>query len=348
MASGRPEPQGDVIDRAVASVRDAPIPQGPSALAAQRTISALWAAEVEAERARSRWIMRIAAAIVLGICAAATAIVLVERQRLIAKYVPSPSLNAPQESQPHRPQPPLAANHDDHPQIVPAIGPSEDTTVPAVASASELLLTGHVYFEGMLPARRPIDLSACPQCLSELRGPIYDDALAVSEDGTLANVVVWISGGLPPEKKHDVPPPAMLDQRYCMFEPHVLAVMAGQKIIVHNSGHMLHNAHAVDAMNGPLFDFTLAGGEDRTIDQISSPQTLKVNCELHPWMHAWIKVLDNRYFDVTRGDGAFSIRDLPAGTYRISAWHESLGLQEKQITVGGGEPVVVDFTFRGK
>jgi plastocyanin len=292
--------------------------------------------------------MRIAAIIVLGICAAATAIVMVERQRLIAKYIPAPSVSMPPSDQLHRPPPPLMAkSHDDRPQVVPAIGPSDDT-IASAATASELLLTGHVYFEGMLPVRRPIDLSASPQCLSELRGPIYDDSLGVSEDGTPANVVIWISGGLSPEKKQDLPVPAVLDQQYCMFQPHVLAVMAGQKIIVRDSGHMLHNAHAVDPMNLPVFDFTLAGGEERTVEQIQTPQTLRVNCDLHPWMHAWIKVLDNKFFDVTRGDGAFSIRDLPAGTYRISAWHESLGLQEKQITVSGGEPVVVDFTFQGK
>jgi uncharacterized protein (DUF2141 family) len=66
---------------------------------------------------------------------------------------------------------------------------------------------------------------------------------------------------------------------------------------------------------------------------------------MHPWMHAWVRVFDHPYFDVTRSDGTFLIKNLPPGTYHLHAWHESLGDQEKMITVNGGEPLSVDFTF---
>jgi len=56
-------------------------------------------------------------------------------------------------------------------------------------------------------------------------------------------------------------------------------------------------------------------------------------------------VLENPFFDVTRSDGAYSIKDLPPGKYTVHAWHEVLGEMEKEIEVTGGEPVVVDFTF---
>jgi hypothetical protein len=326
-------PGGDLIDRAVASIRDAPLPQGPTPLVAQRTISALWAAEVEAERKRSRWVIRIAAAIVLAVCAVATTIVLFERRPNFAQR------HADQRSQPFRAEDDGGSASDLHltmggdPQSIPT---------------SEIMVTGHVYFEGAVPDKQAGDASSLPQNSTELDKPIDDGSLIVNEDGTLANVVISISGGLPANRQYEPPPPAVLDMRYSMFSPHVVGVMVGQSMVVRNDDRMSHNPIATDSMNAPYFNFALPGGAQRQLDPFSRAQTLHLSSDLYPWMHGLIKVFNHPFFDVTRGDGAYAIRELPPGTYRIAAWHETLGVQEKQITVRGGEPLVVDFTFQGK
>jgi hypothetical protein len=336
MQNSTPDNPGDLIDQAVASIRDAPLPQGPSPLTAQRTISALWAAELEAERKRSRWILRIAAAIVISVCAAATSIVLVERQRSVAQITPEPN-------------PPVHVARDSSDL------PGNRTVHFAMASelarpipTSEIIVTGHAYFEGAVPSPKPIDMSSCPQCRTELPGPILDDSLVVNEDGTLANVVISIVGGLPANRQYEPPPPALLEEKYYTYSPHVSALMVGQGLILRNADRLQHNPIATDSMNAPYFNFALPGGAQKQLDPFTRAQTLRLTCDLYPWMHGFIKIFDHPFFDVTAGDGAFSIRELPPGTYRIAAWHESLGTQEKQITVRGGEPLVVDFTFQAK
>jgi hypothetical protein len=327
--------ESDLIDRAVAAVRDAPMPQGPTPLVAQRTVSALWAAELEAERKRSRWVIRIAAAIIVGVCAVATGIVLVQRQNYLA--------NKPQPQQQDLPQMVKGQQRSDQREVRFAIA---SDALPA--PTSEISVTGHIYFEGMVPAPRSIDLTAYPQCQNELPGPIFNDSLVVNDDGTLANAVVWIAAGLPADRKYDVPPPAVLDQHYCMFHPHVLAAMVGQGLVVQNVDRLPQNPIATDSMEAPFFNFALGPGGKRQLDPFGKAQTLRLTSDLYPWMQGYIKVFNHPFFDVTHGDGVFTIRDVPPGTYRIAAWQEKLGTIEKQIVVHGGEPLAVDFTFEGK
>jgi uncharacterized protein (DUF2141 family) len=72
---------------------------------------------------------------------------------------------------------------------------------------------------------------------------------------------------------------------------------------------------------------------------------IKVKCEVHPWMGAWVGVLDHPFFAVTGDDGTFTIKDLPAGEYTIEAWHEKYGVQTQKITVSDTTPEVA-FSFK--
>jgi carboxypeptidase family protein len=121
--------------------------------------------------------------------------------------------------------------------------------------------------------------------------------------------------------------------------------MTGQEVIVRNLDPMLHSVHSMDAEETPAFNFPQPADAQRVLSPFQTVKTFKVRCDIHPWMTAWVRVFNHPYFDVTHDDGTFSIKDLPAGTYTIKAWHEVFGVQEKQITVTGGEPVVIDFTF---
>jgi hypothetical protein len=75
---------------------------------------------------------------------------------------------------------------------------------------------------------------------------------------------------------------------------------------------------------------------------------IPVKCNIHSWMHAWIGVLDNPYFAVSKPDGTYSIQDLPPGTYTIGVWQETLGTQERQVTVAPHSNQLANFTFKGK
>ncbi|HEY8751504.1 MAG TPA: carboxypeptidase regulatory-like domain-containing protein [Tepidisphaeraceae bacterium] len=332
-----------MLDRAIQSLRDdAAMAQGLPDITARRTVAALWEAQVRAAQRRSQWVMRIAAVIVLSVCAVATAIVALQRRQLLA--------NAPT----HLPLPgPVDPNISPAPTVRPISliddpTPADPPAQPPVSVAAEVMLTGHVYLEGSRPNRQEIDVRAYPAAMASMPGPIFDESIVVNRDGTLANVVVSISGPLPADHAYPSPPQVVLNQRYCSFSPHVVAAVIGQQMMLKNADRIPYNAHAVNSATAIGFNSPTPGIGPRTIEAFPAVDTFEVRSDLFPWMHAWVRVLDNPFFDVTRSDGSFSIKDLPPGKYTLHAWHESLGDREKEITVDGGEPVVVDFAFEAK
>ena len=68
-------------------------------------------------------------------------------------------------------------------------------------------------------------------------------------------------------------------------------------------------------------------------------------CDVHGWMNAYVGVVDNPYYAVSAGGGAFELKSLPPGTYEIEAWHEKLGTQTQTVTVGPKETRAIAFTF---
>jgi hypothetical protein len=76
---------------------------------------------------------------------------------------------------------------------------------------------------------------------------------------------------------------------------------------------------------------------------------IPVKCNLHPWMQGYFIVLSTPFFSVTGDDGGFTLPELPAGHYTISAWHETLGTQSQEIDIKpGGDPQSLNFTFTAK
>jgi hypothetical protein len=71
-----------------------------------------------------------------------------------------------------------------------------------------------------------------------------------------------------------------------------------------------------------------------------------VKCNIHPWMRGYIAVFKHPYFAVSDKNGSFDLKDLPPGTYTITAWQEKLGMKTQKITVGAGEAKTLDFTFK--
>jgi len=90
-------------------------------------------------------------------------------------------------------------------------------------------------------------------------------------------------------------------------------------------------------------------GSDPVTTKFSNPQVMiSVNCNLHPWMQAYIGVVTNPYFAVTGDDGVFAIRGVPSGDYTLAIWTATFGTQERQVSVRAGETAMVDFIFEAK
>ena len=166
----------------------------------------------------------------------------------------------------------------------------------------------------------------------------------VNEDGHLANVFVYIKKGLENRRFAAPTNAALLDQVKCFFEPYMLGAQTGQTVQFRNSDAVLHNIHVTSRVNR---EFNIAQPLKGTVTTktFDKPEVfLRVKCDVHPWMFAYIGVVAHPYFAVTDKDGSFRFPfQLPPGTYTIAANHLKAGELTQEITVREGELKTVNF-----
>jgi plastocyanin len=216
------------------------------------------------------------------------------------------------------------------------------TVAAADAGAS---LSGTVKFEGTPPKATKIDMSFDPNCAKAHPTPAVTEEVVTGTGDGLANVVVYVAAGL--EGKTFQPPaqPVVLEQKGCVYVPHVVALQANQKLDVVNSDMTTHNIHPSPANNR---EWNTTQPHGVPIEQTFAREevAIPVKCNVHPWMKGYIAVLKHPYFAVTDKNGHFEVKDLPPGTYTINAWQEKLGVQSQKITVTAGQSQNLDFVFK--
>ena len=207
-------------------------------------------------------------------------------------------------------------------------------------------ISGKVTVEGTLPAAKPINMAAEPDCAKMYKTPPLRDELVAGSEGALENVVVYVSAGAPEESAAPSQQVQMV-QKGCRFAPHVIAVLAGQGVEMVNQDTTSHNIHPL-ATNNREWNKIQPPGSAPLEETFARPEFIPVKCNIHPWMHSYIAVLKTSHFAVTGDNGAFNLGSLPPGKYTITAWHETLGTQTQEVTVTGSETVPVNFTFKAK
>ena len=177
---------------------------------------------------------------------------------------------------------------------------------------------------------------------------VPDESLLVGEDNGIANVFVYLRRA--PKGFTSDPPsdPVTLDQKGCVFLPHVALIRAGQKVLVKSSDAVQHNVHTFPDKNQAtnlLINPNDQTGLELTYNRAES-DPLQVKCDIHAWMSSYHLVLDHPFMAITDANGKFSIDSLPAGEYEFRVWHERGGLLERayEATVTGeDEPVTLKF-----
>jgi len=206
-------------------------------------------------------------------------------------------------------------------------------------------ISGKITYEGTPAKPKPIDMSKEPSCAKQHATPIVTETVVTGPSNSLENVVVYISAGAP----DDAPPsePATFDQKGCQYIPHVLAFQVNQQLKVVNDDQTSHNIHPLAKVNRE-WNKSQPPGTPPIVDKYDKPEFIPVKCNVHPWMHGTFAVLKNSHHAVSGQDGGFSLPNLPAGKYTVTAWHESYGEQTQEVTISGSETKTINFVFKAK
>ena len=227
------------------------------------------------------------------------------------------------------------------------------STRPAAAAKYEAIdvkdggvIAGIVRWEGEIPKRHRLKVSGPDEpCHTK---PIPTEDLVVSKDAKVRWVVAYIKK-IDHGKPFDVDPdnPITLDQRGCRFRPHIVLAPKDQPLRILNSDGVLHNVHLHAKKNEP-FNRSMPGRVKHLDVTFDYSEHIRVGCDVHRWMSAWIVVPKHPYYAVTGKDGTFRFEDVPAGNYIVEIWHEKLGKQQVPVTVTPGAEAGIEFVLKRK
>jgi len=202
-------------------------------------------------------------------------------------------------------------------------------------------LVGIVTLLGRPKPEIPIDLG--PSCSQYNPDKVTTRHYVVSKQGGLANVFVYLKDAKPSPTTGDGP---LLDQIGCMYEPYLMGVVTGQKFSIRNSDPELHNVHATPMVNR---EFNFGQPLQGQVSQRSFPNPeifVRLKCDVHPWMFAYIGVVDHPFFAVSDTNGIFRFpTGFLAGNYKVSAVHVKAGELTQRVSLGEGERKALHFQF---
>lgn len=210
---------------------------------------------------------------------------------------------------------------------------------------AETQIRGRVILHGRPPPEKPVVLDRI--CGRLHPQPMTTRHYVVAEDGGLANVFVYIKSGVAPQK---TPQPSLplLDNVNCEFQPYVLGVRTGQPFAIRNSDPVLHNVHARAKNSGNAeFNTGLPIKGSAAQRAFRTPEVfVQIKCDVHPWMFAYLAVVDHPWFAVTNAKGEFTLPPgLPPGRYTIAAVHVKAGEAAEEINISDAQTTVVNFTL---
>ena len=208
-------------------------------------------------------------------------------------------------------------------------------------------ISGVVKFEGEVPEMKKLEITKDQAVCGKTDK--FDESVVVGEDNVLKNTIVYlmdISTGkdFPAEAKKPE-----IDQKGCVFTPHVQIVPVGARLTMLNNDKVTHNVNIKAVGINKQQTRMIKKLRIKGISKAQGP--VEVKCDIHGWMKAWIAYVPHPYFAVTNEKGEFTLENVPPGTYKLGYWHEACGTNNKTpatVTVAAGGEVKQDFTLKLK
>jgi len=222
----------------------------------------------------------------------------------------------------------------------------QSSGVQAFDPATAGTISGKVVFEGQAPAPQALSIAGNPECAAMHPGGQVDSEELLVNQGMLQNVFIYIKEGLE-GRAFDVPQQAVaIENKGCVYVPHVAGAQVNQPVDLVNSDPTLHNVHTY-SKNSKSWNIGLPFQGMKQTKKFSAPEVMvALKCDVHPWMRGYLGILPHPYFGVTGMDGTFELKNLPPGEYVIEAWHEKLGVQSQTVKIEPQETKEVSFSFK--
>ena len=217
-----------------------------------------------------------------------------------------------------------------------------------VASAADII--GTITLKGTPPPEVPYTpLMENSDCAAMYTNTPTTHFYVVGPNHGLGDVVVYLKN-VSGKSTGASQPPVVLDQKGCLYQPQILAIQTGQKLLVRNSDKCLHNVDVQPTVAGnPKSNQMQTPGSGDLAFTFPKPEMfITFKCDIHPWMFAWVSVMDSPYYDISSKEGKFIIKNVPPGKYTVVADHRKLGAKTKEVEVKDNKNVTVNFTFEVK
>jgi uncharacterized membrane protein/plastocyanin len=204
---------------------------------------------------------------------------------------------------------------------------------------------GSVRLLGTPPPNKQLNLGTCT---TDNKGQVFDDKV-LAKDGKLQNAFVWVKKGLESYKGPAAPEePIVMDQKGCVYHPHVIGARVGQQVVFLNSDPVLHNVRTIADANAPFND--MMPTKDMRLAKTFDKEEVMVRakCDVHPWMAAFVGVVNHPFFAVSNAAGEFDFANIPQGEYEVEAWHEAFGRQTATLKVEARKTSSLVLTFKAE
>jgi len=227
-----------------------------------------------------------------------------------------------------------------------ALTPPPAAVVAQPQAAEEATISGRVKIKGEIPKRRKINTNADPKCAAMHPGDLVTDDFVIDAAGNVQYAFIYIKEGLGDQKFTAPKTPVVVEQKGCRFEPHVMGIMVGQELMFRNMDDLMHIVHVVPKSNRE-FGFSQAKRGEERPKVFTAKETIRLFCDVHPWMVAWIHVMEHPFHVASGADGKFKMK-IPPGKYTIEAWHDGYKAVTQEVEIKAKETKTLNFELTEK